>query len=215
MAKTELKPVGAGSSLTRRSVLKGVAAATAAVPLFNINHTWSQDVMYDGGVFDAGGATFRLAEWGGFWEELIRELLLDDFENDFNCRIEFDSSWPWFPKYAAGGPKDPPYDGTNWNMPEMFKTAGAGGLFPLPGGDQRQCAVDGGSLALCLSKTGIGITWAFGQYCYAYRTDLSDPAPAKVRGFLAGPVHRAAGHVHHLEHSVHGLFPDGQPCVRR
>ena len=173
------------AALTRRSLIGKAAAggvAASALPLFNINHAWSQDVSYDGGMFDAGGATFRLAEWGGFWEELIRELLLDDFERDFNCRIEFDSSWPWFPKYVAGGPQDPPYDGTNWNMPEMFKTAGAGDYF-LSQEEITDNVPATADLWPFAYQTGIGITWAFGRYCYAYRTDLADPAPMTFEDF--------------------------------
>ena len=68
---------------SRRRFIKTSAAvgavAAGGLPLFNINHAWSQDVTYDGGVFDAGGATFRLAEWPGFWQENITELLLNDF----------------------------------------------------------------------------------------------------------------------------------------
>ena len=182
MTIKKLSTSPAVASLTRRSVLKGAAAASAALPLFNINHSWSQDVMYDGGVFDAGGATFRLAEWGGFWEELIRELLLDDFETEFNCKIEYDSSWPWFPKYAAGGPTDPPYDGTNWNMPEMFKTAGAGDYF-LSQEEISANVPSSADLWPFAYETGIGFTWAFGQYCYAYRTDIADPAPMAFEDF--------------------------------
>ena len=30
---------------------------------------------------------------------------------------------------------------------------------------------------------GIGVTWAFGQYAYVYRTDLVDPAPTDFKAF--------------------------------
>ena len=59
---------------SRRSILKGGAALGACgnVPnMFYINHAWAQDVVYDGGVFDAGGATLNVAEWGGGWEEFV------------------------------------------------------------------------------------------------------------------------------------------------
>ena len=54
------------TKLNRRTVLKGAAAAAAAPTVFNINHTWSKDVMWDGQPFNAGGAVLRMAEWGGF-----------------------------------------------------------------------------------------------------------------------------------------------------
>ena len=82
------------TKLSRRTVLKGAAAAAAALDLFNINHAWSKDVMWDGQPFDAGGAVLRMAEWGGFWEESVRKYLLPSFEKDYNCKIAWDSSFP-------------------------------------------------------------------------------------------------------------------------
>ena len=118
----------AKKGLSRRTLLKTGAAATG-VSLFNINHVWSQDVSYDGGVFDAGGAVLNIAGWGGYWEETQNKLVLDQFQKDFNCQIRYDSTFPWFPKYVAAGPENPPFAMNNWNMPEMFKTAGAGDYF--------------------------------------------------------------------------------------
>jgi putative spermidine/putrescine transport system substrate-binding protein len=62
----------------RRRLLK-LGAAAATLPLFNINHAFSQDVTYDGSVFDAGGAVLRIGEWGGPWGELAHKYLLNDF----------------------------------------------------------------------------------------------------------------------------------------
>lgn len=168
--------------VSRRKVLAGAGAAAAGVHLFNINHAWSQDVQYDGEVFDAGGASLPIAEWGGFWEENIRELLINDFERDFNCKVEYDSTWPWFPKFVAGGPQDPPYASTNWNLPEMFKTAGAGDYFLSPEEIIASVPNAGGVWPFALAN-GVGITWAFGRYCYSYRTDLADPAPVLFEDF--------------------------------
>ena len=169
------------ASLTRRRFL-GTAAAAGGLSLFNINHGWSQDVHYDGEVFDAGGASIRVAEWGGPWGELVHRHLLDQFAQDFNCRIEYDSSWPWFPKYVAGGPSSPPFAITNWNLPEMFKTAGAGDYF-VPIDELRANVPNTNDVWPFAYNNGVGVTWAFGQYGYAYRTDLVDPAPADFTSF--------------------------------
>jgi putative spermidine/putrescine transport system substrate-binding protein len=176
-----------GWPLTRRRLLRHAGTGTAAVaatqlPPFNINHAWSQDVYYDGGAFDAGGATIRVAEWGGPWGELVHKYLLDAFTKDFNCNVEYDSSWPWFPKYVAGGPQNPPFDVTNWNLPEMFKTAGAGDFF-ADMDEIRANVPNTNDLWPFAYQTGIGVTWAFGQYGYAYRTDLVDPPPASFKDF--------------------------------
>ncbi len=173
-----------GSS--RRKFIKTSAAAGAVaaggLPLFNINHAWSQDVTYDGGVFDAGGATFRLAEWPGFWQENITELLLNDFEKDFNCKFEYDGSWPWFAKFVAGGVDNPPSDAANWNIPDLIKTARAGEFF-VSQDEVRANVPNANDLWPFAYDNGVGFTWAFGQYCFAYRTDLVDPAPDSFKSF--------------------------------
>jgi len=117
---------------TRRSVLKRSLAlgATAAIPsTFFINHAWAQDTSYDGEVFDAGGATINIGEWGGGWEEFVRKGLVDQFEKDFNCRVNWDSSFPWFPKFVTQGAQNPVYDICNWNLPNLMQTNAAGDYF--------------------------------------------------------------------------------------
>ncbi len=179
--KTNLSEPGHG--LRRRSLLKAASgAAASSLPVFNINHAWSQDVHYDGGVFDSGGAVLRIAEWGGPWGELVQRHLLDGFVADFNCRIEYDSSWPWFPKYVAGGPRNPPYAITNWNLPELFKTAGAGDYF-ADIEEVKANVPNAADVWPFAYDNGVGITWTFGQYGYAYRTDLVDPPPARFIDF--------------------------------
>ena len=98
------KKNGGIRGLNRRRFLKGAGGtlvAASTLPLFNINHVWSQDVTYDGGIFDAGGVTLNVGEWGGFWEEFMRANIFDQFEKDFNCKIAYDASWPWFPKFVS------------------------------------------------------------------------------------------------------------------
>ena len=171
--------------LTRRDLIKTAAAGTVAaagVNLFNINHAWSQDVTFDGETFDAGGAALPIGEWPGFWEENIRTLLLNDFEKEFNCRIQYDSSWPWFPKFVAGGPQNPPLAITNWNLPEMFKTAGAGDYF-LAIDEIVPNVPNAAGVWPFATENGVGITWAFGRYCFVYRTDTGLPAPTKFADF--------------------------------
>jgi putative spermidine/putrescine transport system substrate-binding protein len=167
--------------LTRRRILTGTAAAMA-LPLVNINHAWSKDVTYDGSVFDAGGATLRIGEWGGPWGELVHKYLLDQFAKDFNCKISYDSTWPWFPKFVAGGEKNPPLDITNWNLPEMFKTAKAGDFF-LKIDEITPNVPNAKNLWPFATDNGVGITWAFGQLGYAYRTDLVSPPPTSFKDF--------------------------------
>jgi len=155
---------------TRRQILK-MGAGAAALPLFNINHAFSADVVYNGGTFDAGGAVLRIGEWGGPWGALVDKYLLTDFQKDFNCKVQYDSTWPWFPKFVAGGEKKPPLDITNWNLPEMFKTAKAGNFF-LKIDEVLPNIPNGKNLWPFATRNGVGVTWAYNRYGYAYRTDL-------------------------------------------
>ena len=166
---------------TRRSVLKSALTlgTAAAVPSsFYINHAWAQDVSYGGGVFDAGGATLNVGEWGGGWEEFVRKALTDGFEKDFNCKVNWDSSFPWFPKFVTQGAKDPVFDITNWNLPNLTQTKQAGDYFLSV--DEIRANVP--NTAHCWDfafASGAGVTWAYMPYVYAYRTDAGEP----VSGF--------------------------------
>ncbi|MBF0277082.1 MAG: twin-arginine translocation signal domain-containing protein [SAR324 cluster bacterium] len=160
-------------NVTRRSVLKtGLAlSAAAAVPsIFNINHAWAQDVTYDGKVFDAGGATLNIGEWGGGWEEFVRSALTNQFEKDFNCKINWDSSFPWFPKFVTKGAKDPVYDIANWNLPNLTQTKNAGDFF-LNTDEVRANVPNTANCWEFAFASGAGVTWAYQPYVYAYRTD--------------------------------------------
>jgi spermidine/putrescine-binding protein len=84
-----------------RRGLGAIAAATLAA-----RHGWearaqdSTPVVYAGETFDAEGATLRVASWGGFWQETERKYLFDQFQEDFNCTVQYTSAWPWFPKFV-------------------------------------------------------------------------------------------------------------------
>ena len=122
------------SGIDRRSVLKGAAAA-AGVSLFNINHSWSKDVLWDGHPFDAGGADVATWRSGvGSGRSRSGNSCCSDFEKDFNCKIAWDSAFPWFPKFAAGGPEGSvPTTLANWNLARTcIKTARAGDYYPSP-----------------------------------------------------------------------------------
>jgi len=83
---------------------------------------------------------------------------------------------------VAGGPEKPPYAITNWNYPEMFKTAAAGDFF-VPVEEMVANIPNAAGLWPFATANGVGITWSYSRYCYGYRTDLVDPAPAKFKDF--------------------------------
>jgi putative spermidine/putrescine transport system substrate-binding protein len=173
--------------LNRRDLLKagaavGAVAASTKFGLFNINHAWSQDVHWDGQPFDAGGASVIVGEWPGFWEEFVRTNMMNEFEKTYNCKIEYDGSWPWIAKFLANGPQDPAYHTCNWNIKEMTQTARAGDFF-MPVDEIKANVPNAADCWDFAFETGIGVTWAFGQYCYVWRDDLVDPPITSFKDF--------------------------------
>ena len=66
--------------LSRRGLVGAAAAATLAARQGWDAHSPGQSAGHlRRGVFDSGGATLRVGSWGGFWEEMERKYLLDQF----------------------------------------------------------------------------------------------------------------------------------------
>jgi putative spermidine/putrescine transport system substrate-binding protein len=172
--------------ISRRGLVAAAAAASlAARQGMDALAQDSPAVIYTGEVFDAGGATLRVASWGGFWEDAERKLVLNQLETDFNCKVEYDSAWPWFPKFIAGGVDAPPFDVTNWNLPEMFKTAAAGaaqGGFFVPIEEVTANVPNSADLWEFAYQYGHGITYLFSQLGYGYRTEAGE-APTDFKSF--------------------------------
>jgi len=103
-------------------------------------------------------------------------------EEEFNCRISYDGSFPWFPKFVAGGEDNPPFDVANWNLMELFKTGRAGDFF-VPLDEVRANVPNSQNLWDFSFRNGYGITYLFGQFGYGYRTDTVDPEPTDFRDF--------------------------------
>lgn len=192
--------------LTRRSILRGGATLGAAslFPAPFINHAWAQDVSYDGEIFDAGGATLNIGEWGGGWEEFVRAALVNDFERDFNCRINWDSAFPWFPKFVTFGAQNPPYDITNWNLPELTQTKQAGDFF-VPIDEVLANVPNARDCWDFAFASGVGVTWAYMPYVYAYRTDAGDPVTG-FRDFWQSRFADKRGTYHAENGLMHAFF---------
>ena len=178
--------------VSRRGLAATAAATLAAHRGRGVLAQDSTPISFDDETFDAGGATLRVAGWGGFWQEIERSSLLDQFQKNFNCTVQYSSAWPWFPKFVAGGPGNPPFDLTTWNQPELNRAAQAGaalgGFFvPLP--EVRANVPNSVDLWDVAFQSGLGITYLFSQLGYGYRTDTGEP-PATFNSFWE---HRFAG----------------------
>lgn len=168
--------------LSRRGLM--AAAAATALAGRQGSAALAQDepaVIYDGGVFDAGGETLRIGSWGGFWQDMERRLILDQMQEEFNCQIAYDDAWPWFPKFVAGGADNPPLDVTNWNLEELYKTTRAGDFF-VPIEELSANVPNSADLWEFAYTTGLGITYLFSGYGYGYRTEAGD-APTEFASF--------------------------------
>ena len=135
------------------------------------------DVIYHGEVFNAHGATLNIAQWGGIWQTEQHKVVLDKFQKDFNCKINYDPNFPYYPKLVAGGMDHPPYDLINQNLPEAFLSK----RFYVPVEEVR-ANVPNAKDIWPFAFRGTGIIWSFSQYGYAYRTDLvKGPPPRDFR----------------------------------
>src|SRR5689334_8451807 len=173
--------------LTRRQIMRAAAGGAMAAALVTgpskvARAQSTPQAIYDGGVFDAGGETLRVGSWDGFWKDMEHRLILDQMQKDFNCKVTYDGAWPWFPKFVAGGPDNPPLDVTNWNLEELYKTTRAGDFFVLVE-EVAANVPNSKDLWPFAYTTGLGITYLFSQYGYGYRSDLVDPAPTKFADF--------------------------------
>jgi len=143
----------------------------------------SEKQLYDGGIFDAKGETLRVAEWGGFWQEFEGTTLINKFQKDFNCKVSYDSAWPWFPKFVAGGTGNPPYDVSHWNLPELYKTGASGNFFESAAAHKLN--IPNTKHLWPWAKPRYGVMTLFGKYGFSYRKDLLKPGINSFPDFFA------------------------------
>jgi putative spermidine/putrescine transport system substrate-binding protein len=164
--------------LSRRGFAAGAVATLAACRGWQARAQDSTPVVFEDETFDAGGATLRVASWGGFWQEVERTYLLDQFQKDFNCTVQYANARPWFPRFVAGGATNPPFDVTTWNQPELsmaVKAGAAQGGFFVPVAEVRANVPNSVDLWDISDESGHGITYLFSRLGYGYRTDAGEP----------------------------------------
>lgn len=119
----------------------------------------------------------RLMEWGGIWLENSRKIILDEFEKEFNCKVEVDVGTPFLPKFAASGVDDPPADLVNINLDQTYKLWSDGYLV-----DKEEVVANVPNAADCwefATTKGYGIIRYWDKLGLVYRKDLVDPAPTR------------------------------------
>ena len=164
--------------VSRRGLAASAAATLATRRGSEARAQDSTPVVFDDETFDADGATLRVASWGGFWQEIERKYLLDQFQEDFNCTVEYTSAWPWIPRFVAGGVDNPPFELTTWNQPELNRATKAGaaqGAFFVPIEEVRANVPNSVDLWDFAYESRPGITCLFSQLGYGYRSDTGEP----------------------------------------
>ena len=116
------------TEFSRRTVLKGAAAAAAAPTMFNINHAWSKDVMWDGQPFNAGGAVLRMAD-GADSGRSRSAISAAELREGLQLQDHLGFVLPVVCEIRRRRTENPPYGIANWNLKDMYQTARAGDFF--------------------------------------------------------------------------------------
>ncbi|HXG16631.1 MAG TPA: extracellular solute-binding protein [Calidithermus sp.] len=98
----------------RRFLTTGAAAAVLAGPAVARPQT----------------ATLKITTWGGKWGEVMKGWALPAFEQEFRCRVEVDSAFPFVPKLQASPRSKPIYDVLHTNSNEQWALAVKGLVEP-------------------------------------------------------------------------------------
>ena len=171
--------------VSRRGIAAGALATLVPSRAWATRAQVGTPISYDDETFDAGGAALRVASWGGFWQEIEQTYLLDQFQKDFNCTVQYTSAGPWAARFVVGGVDNPPFDLTTWNQPELNRAVQAGadqGGFFVPLAEVRANVPNSVDLWDVAYESGHGITYLFSQLGYGYRTDTGEP-PASFTSF--------------------------------
>lgn len=136
------------------------------------------EVVWDGEIFDAEGETVTIAHWGGEMQDIAYDIIINQFQEDFNCTVRYDPDWPWFTKMSLAGPDNPPIDLYCGNLPESFNLESRG--FFTTHADLRANVPSLGQLWEEIAFHGPGVIWALHIMGLAYRTDMVTEPPTRL-----------------------------------
>jgi putative spermidine/putrescine transport system substrate-binding protein len=121
-----------------------------------------------------GKQVLAIGQWGGDWLETLKAEIVEPFEQEYDCVVEIDTAWPFWPKMAAAPVDAPPLDVINDNLPHAFRMQDAGLLFSPQ--EVKQNVPNAANL-WDFAFEGTGVIHAWSPYGIGYRADLVDPVP--------------------------------------
>jgi putative spermidine/putrescine transport system substrate-binding protein len=158
--------------MTRRRFVQaagGVAAATAiGAPA----------------VLRAETATLKTTAWGGKWGEVLKGEVIPAFEKEFNCKVETDSAFPYYPKLQATPKSAPLYDVLHTNTNEQWQAVLQGLVEPKL--DVKQVPNIADVYPYAVSDKIVGVSAFTSAIGFGYRSDKGLAAPASWKD-LADP----------------------------
>lgn len=126
----------------------------------------------------------NIAQWGGQWLETLKAEIVDPFQEEFDCVVNIDTAWPFWPKMAAAPLEDPPLDVINDNLPHAFRMQAAGMLFSP---DEVKANVSNTADMWDFAFEGTGVIHGWSPYGLGYRKDLVDPPPTSYAELFTDP----------------------------
>lgn len=173
--------------LSRRDFLKvsmvgiagSVVAGCAAKPGTPVANTAAPTT-----VTASGKPVLNIAQWGGQWLETLKAEIVTPFEKEFDCTVNVDTAYPFWPKMAAAPLDQPPLDLINDNLPHSFRMQKAGMLFS-PDEIKKKIAHPENYWPFAFRGTGVIHGWS--PYGIAYRKDLVEPPPTTYKELFEDP----------------------------
>ena len=157
------KPGTGARGVSRRTVIKGAAAAAASATVA---------MPY---VARAQTPVLKIAGWGGDWDVLFKESVVPSFEAAHGCTVEIDTGWPFMPKLLSSSPNDPVYDVLLANPHDHWKSLDAGFSEDTPTVDQVPNLAD--IFDFAKRDELVGVTFLNSAVGLGFRSDLVEASP--------------------------------------
>jgi putative spermidine/putrescine transport system substrate-binding protein len=175
--------------ISRRDFFKIAASSGAAAVASGLISACgpgaTETATVSGGEVAAGGKpVINTAQWGGQWLESLKTEIVEPFQEEFDCVVNIDTAWPFWPKMAAAPLEDPPLDIINDNLPHSFRMQAAGMLFSP---DEVKENVPNAADLWDFAFDGTGIIHGWSPYGLGYRKDLVDPPPTSYHDLFEDP----------------------------